>query len=110
MGADVRGGLGLVLLALVAWFCAAGPAAASDPCPLLRADQASPDVATRIVENHRGQGWQALSVVITYDRREVLPSYAAFEWAPEGRWADAATGDAASGRATGSTRPSSATS
>ncbi|WLS44770.1 hypothetical protein Q3V37_25825 [Micromonospora profundi] len=54
------------------------------------------DVATRIVESHRGQGWQALSVVVTYDRREVLPSYAAFEWAPEGRWADAAKGDAAS--------------
>ncbi|MEU8217230.1 hypothetical protein AB0C47_15800 [Micromonospora taraxaci] len=54
------------------------------------------DVATQIVESHRGQGWQALSIVVTYDRREVVPSYAVFEWAPEGRWTDAANGDAAS--------------
>ncbi|MBQ0905038.1 hypothetical protein [Micromonospora sp. U21] len=56
------------------------------------------DVASQIVESHRGQGWQALSIVVTYDRREVVPSYAVYEWAPEGRWSDAAKADAASWR------------
>lgn len=37
----------LALLCLCAWSVAA-PAAAADPCPLLRAQTASPDVATRI--------------------------------------------------------------
>ncbi|MFJ6953270.1 hypothetical protein [Micromonospora aurantiaca (nom. illeg.)] len=55
-------------------------------------------VASQVVERHRGQGWQALSIVVTYDRREVLPSYAVFEWAPGGRWSEAATGDAATWR------------
>ncbi|MGK5741535.1 hypothetical protein [Micromonospora sp. URMC 103] len=55
-------------------------------------------MASQIVESHRGQGWQALSVVITYDRREVVPSFAVFEWAPDGRWSDAATGDGRSWR------------
>ncbi|MFG3301455.1 hypothetical protein ACGFZT_21910 [Micromonospora chersina] len=54
------------------------------------------DAALQIVESHRGQGWQALSVVITYDRREVVPSFAVFEWAPDGRWSDAAKGDGSS--------------
>ncbi|AXH91422.1 hypothetical protein [Micromonospora aurantiaca] len=56
------------------------------------------DVASQIVESHRGQGWQALSIVVTYDRREVVPSYAVYEWAPDGRWSHAAKGDAASWR------------
>ena len=50
-------------------------------------------VAMRVIEAHRGQGWQALAVRIAYDRQEVVPSFAVLEWAPGGRWEDAASGD-----------------
>jgi hypothetical protein len=41
----------------------------------------------------RGQGWQAVAVRVAYVRREVLPSFAAIEWAPGGDWGNAAAGD-----------------
>jgi hypothetical protein len=50
-------------------------------------------VANRVVDGLEGQGWQAVSVAIMYDRREATPSFAVFKWAPGGRWEDAAKGD-----------------
>jgi hypothetical protein len=47
----------------------------------------------RVVDDHRGRGWQALSIAIMYDRREVVPSFATMEWAPDGRWDNASKGD-----------------
>ena len=55
----VRGWMCLAMLAAMAGIMAIGPALAADPCPLLRAQQSAPDIATRIAavacEEH--QAW-----------------------------------------------------
>lgn len=59
MSERIRGWTGLVAVAALVATLAMGPALAADPCPLLRAQQSAPDVATRIAavacEEH--QAW-----------------------------------------------------
>jgi hypothetical protein len=40
--------------------------------------------ATDVVNGLRGQCWRAVAVRVAYDRPEILPSFAAIEWAPAG--------------------------
>lgn len=50
-------------------------------------------IADQLIEDERGEGWQAISISMGADRDETGAAYAVFEWAPDGDWARASEGD-----------------
>jgi hypothetical protein len=50
-------------------------------------------VARKLVNDERPNGWHAISISARYDRREAVPAFGVFEWAPGGDWARADEGN-----------------
>lgn len=51
------------------------------------------DLAKALIAKERGRGWHAISITFRYDKREAIPAFGVYEWAPDGEWANADQGD-----------------
>jgi hypothetical protein len=50
-------------------------------------------LAKSLILKEKGKGWHAVSIAFRYDRREALPAFGVYEWAPGGDWGNAGEGN-----------------